>query len=77
MTFKLFQTGSKSRRKALPWLTKPLPRMGVFCGSREIGGQNHPYLNQYLRVGAQNQTGRKAASTAPGPGTREGGSHVL
>ena len=54
MTFKLFQTGLGSRRKALPWLTKPLLRKAVFRGSDQIDGQNQPYLNQYLRVGAQN-----------------------
>ena len=55
--FKLFQTGPILRRKRLPWLTKPLPRMTVFSGLPEIGGQNRPLLNQYHRVGTQNQNG--------------------
>jgi len=64
--------GSENRRKTLPWLTKPLLRKAVFRRFDQISGQNRPDLNQYLRVRTQNQSGRKAASTAPGPGTRRG-----
>ena len=67
MTFKLFQTWPETRRNALMYFTKPLPKSERFRAFADDRAQNQPDKSQYLSKGRQNQNGPKQRANAARP----------